>query len=58
MRTYLRDAVVDPSALQKANICTDIIREECERYLKEDFPINEALANIEKRTNTELAALN
>jgi multiple sugar transport system substrate-binding protein len=58
MRTYLRDAVVDPSALQKANICTDIIREECERYLKEDLPLDEALANIEKRTNAELAALN
>jgi multiple sugar transport system substrate-binding protein len=57
MKTYLRDAVVDPSALQKANICTDIIREECERYLKEDLPVDQALANIEKRTNTELAAL-
>jgi multiple sugar transport system substrate-binding protein len=57
MRNYLRDAEVDPRAMQLSNRFRDIIREEADRYFKQNAPIEVCLANIEKRTDEEYAAM-
>jgi multiple sugar transport system substrate-binding protein len=57
MKDYLINAVVEPSAMQKASICGDIIAEEQDKFFKDDENIDTILANIERRTNTELKAL-
>jgi multiple sugar transport system substrate-binding protein len=56
MRNYLRDAVVAPEAMMKLNICGDIINEESDKFFKDNANIDEILANIERRSNAELAA--
>lgn len=59
MKEYLRDAEVDPSALQLVTICSDIITEETDKYFKEGQNIDTTLKNIEERSNTEIdAAIN
>jgi multiple sugar transport system substrate-binding protein len=57
IKDYLINAVVEPSAMQKASICGDIIAEEQDKFFKDDEDINTILANIERRTNAELKAL-
>ncbi|MDR2303319.1 MAG: sugar ABC transporter substrate-binding protein [Treponema sp.] len=57
MRDYLIDVIVEPSAMQKASICGDIIAEEQDKFFKDNENIDTILANIERRTNAELKAL-
>lgn len=55
MLDYFKNAVVDPGALQLSSKCGDIIKEETDKYLKDGQDIDVTLANIESRTNEELA---
>jgi multiple sugar transport system substrate-binding protein len=55
MRGYLRDVQVDERAMQKASIFGDIMQEETDKYFKDNGPLDQALANIERRINAELA---
>jgi multiple sugar transport system substrate-binding protein len=57
MRPYLRDVVVAPEAMVKAVICMDIIAEEQDKFFKDNENIDTILANIERRSNAELKAI-
>jgi multiple sugar transport system substrate-binding protein len=58
MKNYLMNAVVEPTAMQKAGILGDIQSEEMEKYFKDNADLDQTLANIERRCNAELSELN
>jgi multiple sugar transport system substrate-binding protein len=57
MRDYLINVVVEPSAMQKAAICYDIISEEQDKFFKDNENVDTILTNIDRRNNAELKAI-
>ncbi|WP_070000401.1 ABC transporter substrate-binding protein [Cellulosilyticum sp. I15G10I2] len=54
MLSYFKDAIVEPTALQKSTKCGDIMTEESDKFFKDGQDINVTLENIDKRCNEEL----
>lgn len=55
MLDYFKNAVVDPSALQKTSQATDILVEETDMFFKQDQDIDKTLGNIDQRINQAIA---
>ncbi len=54
MLDYFKNAVVDPSALQKATQARDIIKEETDMYFKMDQDIDTTLENMDTRIDAAI----
>lgn len=55
MLDYFKNAVVDPTALQKSTQARDIIAEETDMYFKQDQDIDVTLENLDRRINEAVA---
>ncbi|MBK5262186.1 MAG: sugar ABC transporter substrate-binding protein [Peptostreptococcaceae bacterium] len=55
MGSYLRDAKVNPAAMQKTSRLSDILKEETDKYFKENEPIDIILARLQNRSNEAIA---